>query len=162
MNLARLDAAGDPALAAELLALQREAYAVEAALIGDDRIPPLHESLAALRAAPLDWTGACLDGVLAGAVAVSDDGDLVDVHRLVVAPAAARRGIGTALVRSVLAGGRPTVVATGRDNTPARALYERLGFVPTGDREVLPGLWVTGFRHDPPRPPRRVSSGDGG
>ena len=153
MNLARLDAAGDPALAAELLALQREAYAVEAALIGDDRIPPLHESLAALRAAPLDWTGACLDGVLAGAVAVSDDGDLVDVHRLVVAPAAARRGIGTALVRSVLAGGRPTVVATGRDNAPARALYERLGFVPTGDREVLPGLWVSGYRHEPVRPP---------
>jgi predicted GNAT family acetyltransferase len=54
-------------------------------------------------------------------------------------------------VRSVLgaAGARPTVVATGRDNTPARALYERLGFTPTGDREVLPGLWVTGYRHDP-------------
>jgi ribosomal protein S18 acetylase RimI-like enzyme len=150
-GLAPLDPAGDAALAAELLALQREAYAVEAALLGDDRIPPLHESLAELRSAPLRWTGAWADGGLVGAVAVRDDGDLVDVHRLVVAPAAARRGIGTALVRSVLAGRRPTVVATGRDNVPARALYERLGFAPTGDREVLPGLWITGYRHDPLR-----------
>jgi GNAT superfamily N-acetyltransferase len=148
-SLAPLDPAGDAALASDLLALQHEAYAVEAALVGDDRIPPLHESLAALRAAPLRWTGAFIDDRLAGAVAVTDDGELIDVHRLVVAPASARRGIGSALVRSVLAARRPTVVATGRDNAPARALYERLGFVPTGDREVLPGLWVTGFRHDP-------------
>ncbi|WP_029432040.1 N-acetyltransferase [Blastococcus sp. URHD0036] len=149
MNLSPLDPAGDGSLASDLLALQREAYAVEAALLGDDRIPPLHESLAALRAAPLRWTGAWGDGGLTGAVAWTDDGDLVDVHRLVVAPRAARQGIGSALIRSVLALGRRTVVATGRDNAPARALYERLGFVPTGDREVLPGLWVTGFRHDP-------------
>ncbi|MGY1742053.1 MULTISPECIES: GNAT family N-acetyltransferase [unclassified Blastococcus] len=146
-----LDPAGDAALAADLLRLQREAYAVEAALLGDDRIPPLHEDLAALRAAPLRWAGARADGRLAGAVAWTDEGDLVDVHRLVVAASAARRGIGTALVSAVLAaaGARPTVVATGRDNAPARALYQRLGFVPTGDREVLPGLWVTGFRHAP-------------
>ncbi|WP_409330943.1 GNAT family N-acetyltransferase [Trujillonella humicola] len=146
-----LDPRGDAVLAAELLALQRAAYAVEAALIGDDRIPPLHEDLAALRAAALRWTGVRAGRRLTGAVAWTDEGDRVDVHRLVVAPAAGRRGIGTALVRSVLAaaGARATVVATGRDNAPARALYERLGFVPTGDREVLPGLWVTGYRHDP-------------
>jgi ribosomal protein S18 acetylase RimI-like enzyme len=149
VNLTPLDVVGSAALAADLLALQHEAYAVEAALIGDDRIPPLHESLAALRAAPLRWTGAFSGDRLVGAVAVTDDGDLVDIHRLVVAPAVARQGIGSALVRSVLAARRPAVVATGRDNAPARALYARLGFRPTGDREVLPGLWVSGFRHDP-------------
>ena len=149
MKLTPLDPAGDAALAADLLALQLEAYAVEAALIGDDRMPPLHESLPALRAARLRWTGAWRDGGLVGAIAVVDGDGLVDVHRLVVSPRAARQGIGTALVWSVLAVRRPTVVATGRENAPARALYERLGFVPTGDREVLPGLWVTGFRYDP-------------
>ncbi|MGY1744283.1 GNAT family N-acetyltransferase [Blastococcus sp. SYSU D00695] len=149
LALVPLDPAADAVLAADLHGLQREAYAVEAALIGDDRIPPLQEDLAALQAAPLRWTGARLAGRLAGAVAWTEEADLVDVHRLVVAPAAARRGLGTALVRSVLAaaGSRPTIVATGRDNAPARALYARLGFVPTGDREVLPGLWVTGYRH---------------
>jgi len=42
-------------VAAELVRLQRAAYAVEAALIGDDRIPPLHEGPADLRAARLRW-----------------------------------------------------------------------------------------------------------
>ncbi len=151
VRLAPLDPAGDPAAAAQLWALQRAAYAVEAALLGDDRIPPLHEDLPTLRAAPLRWTGAVLDGRLAGAVAWTDEEALVDVHRLVVAASAGRQGLGSALVRSVLAvaGSRPTVVATGRDNAPARALYERLGFARTGDREVLPGLWVTGYRHQP-------------
>lgn len=149
-RLAPIEPSTDARLAGELLSLQRAAYAAEAALIGDDRIPPLHETLDALRAAPLSWTGAFVDDRLAGAIAWTEDGGVVDVHRLVVAPAMSRRGIGTALVRSVLAPHRPTVVATGRDNLPARALYLRSGFVPTGDREVLPGLWVTGFRHDGP------------
>ena len=35
-------------LAPRLLSIQRQAYALEAALIGDDRIPALHESLAGL------------------------------------------------------------------------------------------------------------------
>jgi RimJ/RimL family protein N-acetyltransferase len=36
-------------------------------------------------------------------------------------------------------------VTTGRDNTPARILYERLGFTWTGDAEVVPGLWVSAY-----------------
>jgi GNAT superfamily N-acetyltransferase len=151
VRLGPLDPAADAVLAADLLRLQHEAYAVEAALIGDDRIPPLHEDLAGLRAVPLTWTGARTGDRLAGAVAWLDEGGLVDVHRLVVAPSAARRGLGSALIGSALtvAGPRPTVVATGRDNAPARSLYERLGFVRGGDREVLPGLWVTAYRLDP-------------
>jgi GNAT superfamily N-acetyltransferase len=149
-----VDPATDEALARELLAVQAAAYAVEAELLGDDRIPPLREDLAGLRGAGLSWLAALdPDGRLAGAVAWSEAGDegggLIDVERLVVGPAVHRRGVGTALVRAVLdrAGGRPAVVATGRANAPARALYERLGFVPTGEREVVPGLWVTTYRH---------------
>ncbi|WP_199506095.1 GNAT family N-acetyltransferase [Geodermatophilus sp. TF02-6] len=130
--------------------MQSAAYAVEARLLGDDRIPALHEDLDGLRGAGLAWLGAVDgDGRLAGALAWSEDGGVLDVERLVVAPALARRGVGTALVRALLdrAGERPAVVATGRDNAPARALYERLGFVRTGDREVAPGLWVTTYRH---------------
>jgi GNAT superfamily N-acetyltransferase len=149
-----VDPATDEALARELLAVQAAAYAVEAELLGDDRIPPLREDLAGLRGAGLCWLAALdPDGQLAGAVAWSEAGDegggLIDVERLVVSPAVHRRGVGAALVRAVLdrAGGRPAVVATGRANAPARALYERLGFVPTGEREVVPGLWVTTYRH---------------
>jgi ribosomal protein S18 acetylase RimI-like enzyme len=145
-----VDPVTDEALARELLAVQAAAYAVEAELLGDDRIPPLREDLAGLRGAGLSWLAALHpDGRLAGALAWSEDGGTVDVERLVVSPAAHRRGVGTALVQAVLdrAGGRPAVVATGRANAPARGLYERLGFVPTGEREVVPGLWVTTYRH---------------
>ena len=127
----------------ELLALQRAAYAVEAELLGDDRIPALAEDLAALSAAGLTWLGAVSSsGRLVGAVAYVESSSLVDVHRLVVAPASHRRGVGRKLVSAVLvaAGDRRVVVATGHGNAPARSLYEQLGFRHVEDVEVLPGL----------------------
>jgi ribosomal protein S18 acetylase RimI-like enzyme len=82
-----------------------------------------------------------------GAVAVRDTEGLLDVERLFVAPEAFRRGVGSALVAHVVAqaAGRRVVVATGRDNAPARALYERAGFTVVDHAEVEPGLWVTHY-----------------
>ena len=149
MRPAELDPATDAGVAAELLALQRSAHLVEAALVGDDRIPPLHESLPELRAAALWWLGASRQERLVGAVAVRVEGDGLDLDRLVVAPDAHRRGLGSALVAAVLhrTAGRPTTVSTGRDDRPARRLYEGRGFERTGDAQVLPGLWVTRSVH---------------
>jgi ribosomal protein S18 acetylase RimI-like enzyme len=151
-DLRPVDPRRDAPLARELLRLQHAAYAVEAALIGDDRIPTLTETVEELRAAPLTWLAAYGDGVLLGAVAWTGDPAGVDIDRLVVDPAAHRRGVGTALVRAVLAdaAGRAVTVSTGRANAPARTLYERLGFRRTADTEVVPGLWVTGYAHPGP------------
>jgi ribosomal protein S18 acetylase RimI-like enzyme len=142
-----LHVGGSSGTVAELLALQRAAYAVEAGLIGSDAIPPLHDTTETLVAAGLTWYGSRDATGLLGAVAVAAGPGLVDLDRLVVAPRAFRRGVGTALVRHVLdlAGPRRVEVSTGRDNTPARALYARLGFVETGEEEVVPGLWVTRY-----------------
>lgn len=147
MQITRLDLAADEQLAGRLLHMQRAAYALEAALIGDDRIPPLRETLDDLRAAPLLWVGACDNDGLMGAAAWEETAEEVDIARLVVSPDRHRRGVGKALVREVLelSAGRRTTVSTGRDNAPARQLYERLGFVTVGDEEVLPGLWVTRY-----------------
>ena len=143
--------ATDTELACVLLRVQRAAYAVEAALIHDDRIPPLHEDLDDLQQACLRWLVAVIDEQVRGALAWKEGADQFGIDRLIVAPSAHRRGIGLALVSEVLrrAGTRRTTVSTARDNGPARALYERLGFSSVNDREVLPGLWVTRYRHVP-------------
>jgi ribosomal protein S18 acetylase RimI-like enzyme len=99
-----------------------------------------------LQAAGLDWLGTFDETGLIGAVSwkVLDDGT-VDIHRLVVAPRAFRRGIATALLDALDAHlpGRHTVVSTGRDNGPARELYWRRGFTVVREHEAIPGLWVT-------------------
>ncbi|MFP5335105.1 MAG: GNAT family N-acetyltransferase [Actinomycetes bacterium] len=131
--------------------MQKAAYAVEAAIIGDDGIPPLHESLDELQAAGLAWR-AVLDaaGTPLGAVAVGSDHRVVDIDRLVVDPAHARRGLGARLVESVLldaaGSGREVTASTARDNLPARRLYESFGFRHTVDVEPEPGLWVSAYR----------------
>lgn len=134
---------------AGLLGVQREAYLVEAALIGTDGIPALRDTVESLTAAGLTWHGCRDPDGLLGAVATTATGGVVDIDRLVVVPSAFRRGVGTALVAHVLAmADGPVTVSTGRANTPARALYERAGFVATGEAEVEPGLWITHYLHE--------------
>lgn len=134
----------DAATAQRVWTLQRVAYVVEAALLGDDRIPPLHEDVPALVASGLHWLGAVDGDALAGAVAFTEDAAVVDVHRLVVDPERHRRGTGRLLVREVLArtSAPQVVVSTGRDNLPACRLYASLGMTEAGDVEEVPGLWV--------------------
>lgn len=135
---------------AELFAVQRAAYLVEAALIGSDAIPALHETAHSLVAAELTWFGCRDDAGLLGAAAISETAGVVDVERLVVAPRAFRCGVGTALVHHVLfLTDGPVTVSTGRANTPARRLYERCGFIEVGEAEVVPELWITRYEHRP-------------
>lgn len=140
--------AHDLPLALELLDLQHRSYAIEARLIGDTRIPPLHESVDDLQQAALTWVGVRgTDRHVVGAIGFQESAECVDIDRLVVDPSALRRGIGRSLVSMVLdrAGRRRVTVSTGRDNSPARRLYEVLGFAGTGEEEVLPGLWVVRY-----------------
>lgn len=143
-----------PSIVGDLLRLQRAAYAVEAALLGDDRIPALHEDENDLVAAGLDWLVELEGDEIVGALGYLMEDDTMDLDRLIVDPAHHRRGIGTRLVQRAQATASRIVVSTGRDNHPARALYARLGFVRGGDREVLPGLWISTYVLDGPgRPP---------
>jgi GNAT superfamily N-acetyltransferase len=135
-------------LAPHLLELQRSAYSVEAALIGDDRIPPLHESEQDLLSARLHWV-VILDGdQIAGALGYSVEEDSVDIDRLMIGPRYHRRGLGSALVTRVMSLKARTIVATGRENAPARALYEALGFTHDADIEPAAGLWVSQYSRD--------------
>lgn len=151
MHITAIDPSEDGELADQLLTIQRAAYLVEATLIGDDRIPALHEDVGELCAAPLTWLGAYDSSCLIGAVAWVEDTDEVDIDRLIVHPEFHRRGAGRSLVQAVLhrAGQRHTTVSTGQANLPARMLYQQLGFRQLDDVEVVPGLWVTHLVHAP-------------
>jgi GNAT superfamily N-acetyltransferase len=111
VQLRTIDPGAGKGVARDLLSVQRAAYAVETELLGDDRIPPSRESLAELRRAPLSWLGALRDDRLVGAAGWSVEPDVLDIVRPVVSPEVHRRGVGSALVRRVLAiaGDRPTL-----------------------------------------------------
>jgi ribosomal protein S18 acetylase RimI-like enzyme len=116
---------------------------VEAELIGFDGIPPLHESLEDLRACGESFLGT---PDLTGAVSWErlEDGTL-DICRLVVHPRAHRTGVASALLDALdrLEPADRTLVSTGTANLPALALYRRRGFVPTGLRDLAPGVTMT-------------------
>lgn len=69
----------------------------------------------------------------AGVIAFSTVGELADLHRLVVAPAYRRNGLGLRLVRAGLLavrhlGARAAILEVGYHNEPAIELYQRVGF----------------------------------
>ncbi|WP_052047247.1 MULTISPECIES: GNAT family N-acetyltransferase [Nocardiaceae] len=146
IEIVGVDPAADLSLAEQILAVQKSSYAVEARLIGDDRIPLLHESVDDLCAAQVHWLVARQGDEILGAAAWSES----DIDRLVVAPHVHRQGIGRALVEVMIDSivGQRIQVATGRDNAPARRLYESFGFVHTEDQEVLTGLWLARYELD--------------
>jgi ribosomal protein S18 acetylase RimI-like enzyme len=142
------DPAADPYVAAMVLGLQRSSYALEAELIGDDRLPPLLEDehgLAAWRGRWLTAWDACH---LAGAIAWSDRDDHVDIAKIMVSPTVMRRGVASALLRQVLDASpeRSVGVATARENVPAVSLYVKHGFSHEADERMPPGIWVSRFR----------------
>ena len=70
---------------------------------------------------------------LLGAITLQTVGPTADLHRLVVAPRARRRGVGSALVRAGIdavrhLGARSVMLEVHYDNEPAIALYQQLGF----------------------------------
>jgi GNAT superfamily N-acetyltransferase len=154
LDVCALDPARHLPHAERLLALQRSAYAREAALIGFDGIPPLREALPELLAAGHAWLGRFAGALLVGALAWEQHEGEVEVARLVVDPDHARRGHGAALLDALdaLHPGAPMTVMTGRANDPALALYRSRGFAATGEkREVAPGVEILRLR----RPARR-------
>jgi ribosomal-protein-alanine N-acetyltransferase len=75
-----------------------------------------------------------------GVISLLTLGHTADLHRLVVAPGARRRGVATALVRAGLLavhhlGARSVLLEVGYDNEPAIGLYQHFGFEQLAARE---------------------------
>ncbi|MGI3782135.1 MAG: tRNA (guanosine(37)-N1)-methyltransferase TrmD [Janthinobacterium lividum] len=147
--------AATPADAGELLTLQRAAYVPEGRLNGSMSIPPLTETLDEL-VASLRTASTVLAARVGHRIVGSVRGTLrADgtwwVGRLMVAPDQQGRGLGSALLRQVLAAappGAPAGLLTGAASRRNVALYRRHGFrvVEQGVDEV--GVAVVTLRRE--------------
>ena len=73
-----------------------------------------------------------LDGAPVGRLLVDRSGESTTLVDVALLPAARGRGLGRALLNALCAEGRPVLLTVAADN-PARRLYARLGFLPTGE-----------------------------
>lgn len=131
--------------------IQRRAYAVEAELIGFDRIPPLIESLEQLQSADMTVLAIRDSDELHALLGYRRLQGSIDIDRLAVDPSQSRRGFGRKLLEHLHAkhSDLPITVSTGAANQPAIALYEHLGYVRLADHLVEGKLLIANFRLDP-------------
>ncbi len=139
----------DRAIAARIVEIQHAAYAYEAALIGFDDIPTMHESVTDVQASVLQWEGVVFDERLVGLIAWSETPECgIDIDRLAIDPRYCRRGFARDLVANRIASGRVVTVSTGTANLPACRLYEQLGFRPVETRAIASTVTVTEYLYE--------------
>lgn len=137
-------------LAQSVLSIQLPAYQLEADLIGFQGIPALSETVEDLMKCSETFIGYYEGNDLLGVLSYEETENLVDICRLVVAPASFRKGVGRQLVEYVLnevRQTRDTTVSTGQKNVPAVTLYTKLGFTEEKSFEVAPGVKLVSLRY---------------
>lgn len=140
----------EASVAKEMLEMQKEAYEVEAKLIGSREIPPLKETLDDLMACGEQFFGYYIEKELAGAISFKSTPEEIDIHRVMVSPKHFRKGIGRKLVIYLEERfkNKNLIVSTGAKNQPAVQLYTQLGFVKVGEQEVGNGLILAHFQKE--------------
>lgn len=120
-----------PSVAAPIHALQRAAYSVEAQRIGSTDFPPLRETLDALQRSTDCFLVFVEQGSIMGCLSYEPVGTCATVTRLVVSPEHFRRGIASALLRTLdarLPVGSVVWASTAELNEPAIRAYEKHGY----------------------------------
>ncbi|CAM5786266.1 MULTISPECIES: GNAT family N-acetyltransferase [Brevibacillus] len=132
----------------KLFDLQKAAYQVEAELINFFEIPPLKESFQEFQQCGEEFLGYFIDNKLAGAISYTIENEELTICRMVVHPAHFRKGIAQKLLVAMElqnANCSAFKVATGRENTPAKNLYEKNHYQWKRDVEVAPDVYISFF-----------------
>ncbi|MBS4211504.1 GNAT family N-acetyltransferase [Neobacillus rhizophilus] len=140
-------------LANDLYNLQRSAYLVEARIVGFDDIPPLKESFEEFLISGESFLGFFEMGELTGAVSFETEGKELTICRMVVDPKHFRKGIAEKLLNAVEdidQNIQVFKVSTGKDNQPAKNLYQKNGFKLVEDMEAAPGFFISHFEKTRP------------
>ncbi|WP_102192359.1 GNAT family N-acetyltransferase [Microbacterium aurantiacum] len=121
-----------PEDAGEVLTLQRAAFVSEAIIYGSPDIPPLTQTLEELEAELRAGAGltARIGCRLVGAIRYQQDGDMLLIGRIAIAPDMQGEGIGTALLEAAEAASTASVseLFTGSLSTANIRLYESCGY----------------------------------
>lgn len=128
-----------------ILALQKLAYRSEASLYADWNLPPLTQTLDALRAefAESVVLKAVADGVIVGSVRARREGDTWRIGRLVVHPDFRGQGLGTRLLRAIereSGDSHRIELFTAHRSSGNIRLYERLGYVRSREQVLSPAV----------------------
>jgi ribosomal protein S18 acetylase RimI-like enzyme len=131
--------------AVEIQSLQRLAYRSEAEIYGDDRIPPLTQTLASLQQDLREMVAlkALLDDRIVGSVRARLADGTCHVGRLIVHPEAQNQGIGTCLLAEIEARFSHAVrfeLFTGHLSARNLYLYQKLGYSEFRRQKVSPRL----------------------
>lgn len=137
-----------------ILALQRRAYAEEAARYDDWSIPPLTETLDALQQAFATMTILkAIDGdTLIGSVRGKEEAGgcgICQIGRLIVEPERQRQGIGSRLLRAIercFPDARSFELFTGEQSTGNLRLYERHGYMAIERKALSPKVTIVVLR----------------
>ncbi|CAH0243437.1 hypothetical protein SRABI134_03021 [Peribacillus sp. Bi134] len=131
----------------QLFKLQKEAYKVEAEMIGIADIPPLLETYEQFIHCHETFLCFLKGGTLAGAISYTKENGQILICRMVVHPDYFRQGIADALLHALQLPGdwEKISVSTGKMNLPARNLYEKNGFTHKEDVEAAPFFFISIF-----------------
>ena len=130
----------DAAVSAKIYIVQRAAYEQEARLIGAQQFPPLHVTADDVCLSNDLFFGIHSEQDIVGVIAVCENPSMrsLSINSLVVDPNHQRQGIGRLLLSFVTSPFEALhiTVSTAAKNTPALALYAKLGFVEVQRRFV--------------------------
>jgi ribosomal protein S18 acetylase RimI-like enzyme len=133
----------DYAIAQQIHTVQVAAYTMESLLIGYPNLPPLLESIEDIQTSGERFLACWWADKLMGALSFERQRNVVEICRLVVAPEATRRGIGSRLLlflEQSEVGCQLLRVSTAERNVPAVKLYEKQGYRIQNRRQLPDGL----------------------
>ncbi|MGX6441760.1 GNAT family N-acetyltransferase [Neobacillus sp. K501] len=132
----------------ELFGLQKISYIIEAKLIDYYEIPPLKETFEEFLDCGETFLGYWEDDELLGALSYTIEKEVLTICRMIVHPNHFRKGIAQQLLTAAEEKNAKIQVyhvSTGKDNFPAKKLYQKNGYVLIEDIEVEPGFFISNF-----------------
>lgn len=129
----------------EIYRLQLLAFESEAAMIGSRDVPALQEKEDDFRKDFANWTTLKLvtdEDVIVGVIRYRNDGDIIDVGRLMTHPDYRRRGLAAALLEAVdsACAGKTRELYTCTKSWTNIRLYEKIGYRPVKEIAEESGL----------------------